>query len=364
MRVALLHYWLHAMRGGEKVLEALASLFPEAPIYTHACRPEALSGLLRGHPVRESFIARLPGARKGCQKYLPLMPWALRRWDLSGYDLLISSESGPVKGVRKPVSAKHLCYCHTPMRYVWDLYEDYYRRAGLAGKLAMRCFTPYMRRYDVRSAETVDRFVANSAFVAERIRRIYGRTAAVIYPPVDVARFAAAPVRERTYWLWVGALVPYKAPEVPIEAFRGKRERLVVAGDGPMAAMLRERAPENVTFLGRVEDAALPGLYAGAKGVLFPGIEDFGIVPVEAQAAGTPVVALRGGGALETIVDGVTGLFFDRPDPRALWDAAEEAQARRWDRAALLRNAERFSAEVFLAAIREELRALVGDVPN
>lgn len=360
MNVALLHYWLLSMRGGEKVLEALAHRFPEAPIYTHACRREALPPKLAAHPIRESPIAFLPGARTGCQRYLPLMPWALRQWDFSGFDLLISSESGPVKGVLKPAGGRHLCYCHTPMRYLWDLHCDYYRRAGLLGKLAMRVFTPSLRRYDLRSAEGVDRFIANSAFVAERIRRIYGREASVIYPPVDVARFAAAPECERTYWLWLGALVPYKAPDLLIDAFRGLSERLLVAGDGPLLPALRRTAPPNVTFLGRVSDAALPALYAGAKGLLFPGIEDFGIVPVEAQAAGTPVLALRGGGALETVREGETGLFFDTPTPQAIRDALDAAIAHPWHRPTLRRNAKRFAPEVFDQAFGAEVAAVMG----
>lgn len=358
MKTALLHYWLLAMRGGEKVLQAIARRFPDAPIYTHACRRAAIAPDLLAHPIRESAIARLPFGRSRCQAWLPLMPWALRQWDLSGFDLLVSSESGPVKGVRKPAGAKHLCYCHTPMRYLWDLRDDYYRRAGPAGRLAMRLFTPPLRAYDLRSAEGVDRFVANSAFVAARIRRVYGREADVVHPPVEVARFAAAPERPRTYWLWLGALVPYKAPDVLLEAFRGLGERLVVAGDGPLLRRLRRHAPPNVTFLGRVPDADLPGLYAGAKGLLFPGVEDFGIVPVEAQAAGTPVLALRAGGALETVREDETGLFFDAPTPQAIRDAIEEARARRWDAAALRRNAARFAPEVFDRAFGEALRRL------
>ncbi len=359
MKTALLHYWLLSMRGGEKVLQAIAHRFPGAPIYTHACRRAAIAPDLLAHPIRESAIARLPFGRARCQAWLPLMPWALGRWDFSGFDLLISSESGPVKGVRKPPAAKHLCYCHTPMRYLWDLREDYLRRAGPAGRLAMRLFTPPLRAYDLRSAECVDRFVANSAFVAARIRRLYGREAAVVHPPVDVARFAAAPARERTYWLWLGALVPYKAPEVVVEAFRGLGERLVVAGEGPLLPRLRRGAPPNVSFLGRVPDDALPGLLAGAKGLLFPGVEDFGIVPVEAQAAGVPVLALRAGGALETVREGETGLFFDAPTPGAIRGAVEEARARRWDAALLRRNAARFSPEAFDRAFEAQLGALL-----
>ena len=285
----------------------------------------------------------------------------MRRGDFPGFDLLINSESAPVKGVRNPPHARHLCYCHAPMRYLWDLADDYYRRAGLAGRLAMRLFSPALRRYDLRSAECVDRFVANSNFVAARIRRVYGREAAVVYPPVAVDRFAVAPRRPRDYWLWVGALVPYKAPETLIEAFRGLGERLVIAGEGPLLRTLRKAAPPNVTFLGRVSDAELPELYAGAKGLLFPGVEDFGIVPVEAQAAGTPVLALRAGGALETVREDETGLFFDVPTPAAIRAAIEEAKARHWDRTALCRNAARFAPERFAAAFSAQVADLMGD---
>lgn len=359
MKTALLHYWLLSMRGGEKVLEAIAQHFPEAPIYTHACKRSALSPALAQHPIHETFIARLPGAHKSCQKYLPLMPTALQRLDLSNYDLLISSESGPAKGIRKPSHTKHLCYCHTPMRYLWDCYDEYYRRAGLGAKLAMRLFTPPLRRFDLRSAENVDAFIANSHFVAERIKRIYQREAEVIYPPVEVERFQRAPQQERTYWLWLGALVPYKAPDVLIEAFRGLNETLVVAGTGPLLDSLRKTAPTNVTFLGHVPDEQLPSLYARAKGLLFPGIEDFGIVPVEAQAAGTPVLALRGGGALETVREGETGIFFDQATPQSLREAIEAANATSWNRERLQENARRFAPEIFHQAFMQQVDLLL-----
>ncbi|MBQ8124654.1 MAG: glycosyltransferase, partial [Kiritimatiellae bacterium] len=233
MKTALLHYWLTNVRGGEKVLAALAGMFPDADIFTHAYRPERLAGLFAGHRVTESFIARLPFGRRHPQAYLPLLPRASRALKLDGYDLVISSESGPIKGIRKPAGARHICYCHTPMRYLWDMHDDYYRSARPCGKLAMKLFTAYLRREDLKSAESVDAFVANSAFVAERIKRIYGRDSAVVHPPVDVAFFSAAPAAEKgDYYLFVGAPVAYKRLDLAEAACRRMGRRLVVAGGG------------------------------------------------------------------------------------------------------------------------------------
>ncbi len=220
-KTALLHYWLVNRRGGENVLAEFCRLWPEADIFTHAWNPEAIGEPFSSHRIVESFIGRLPGARRNCQKYLPLMPAAIRRLDLSGYKLIVSSESGPIKGVRKPKEALHVCYCHTPMRYLWDMYEDYYRTTGPAGKAAMRIFRDYLRRYDLASAGSVDAFIANSGFVADRIRRIYGRESTVIYPPVESGFFReAAGSPKEDYYLFVGQLIAYKRPDLAIAACR------------------------------------------------------------------------------------------------------------------------------------------------
>ena len=332
MKTALLHYWLTNVRGGEKVLAALADMFPDAGIFTHAYRPERLGGLFAGRRVTESFIARLPFGRRRPQAYLPLMPAASRSLDLSGCDLIVSSESGPIKGVRKPSGARHICYCHTPMRYLWDMHDEYYRAAGPLGRAAMRLFTPYLRREDLRSADSVDVFVANSEFVAGRIRRIYGREAKVVHPPVDVGFFSAAPKagpEGAPYYLFVGASVPYKRMDIAVEACRRAGRRLVTAGGGSAT------------------DEELRNLYAGARALIFPGVEDFGIVPVEAQAAGTPVIALGAGGALETVIDGETGLFFREQSAEALCGAIEEFESRAWSPEKCRANAARFSADAF-----------------
>ena len=218
-KVALLHYWLTNMRGGENVLAEFCRLFPEADIFTHAWNPEKVREPFASHRITETFIGRLPLARRKCQMYLPLMPSALARLDLSGYDLILSSESGPVKGIRKPAGARHVCYCHTPMRYIWDMYDDYYRAAGVGGRIAMRLFRDFMRRYDLRSAESVDMFLANSRFVAERIKRIYGRDSTVVYPPVDADCFVRQGEDERKgYYLFTGQLISYKRPELALRA--------------------------------------------------------------------------------------------------------------------------------------------------
>ena len=334
MRTALLHYWLTNVRGGEKVLAALGEMLPEADVFTHAFRPCGMGVPgpdLWGHAVHESVIARLPFGRRKPQAYLPLMPWAGGRFDLSAYDLIVSSESGPIKGVRKRSDQRHVCYCHTPMRYIWDLYDDYYRDAGPCGKLAMRLCAPGLRRADLRSAERVDRFVANSAFVAERIRRIYGRDAVVVHPPVDVDFFGAdVPATDaEPYYLFAGAPVKYKRLDLAREACARMGRKLVVAGGG------------------NVSDERLRALYAGARALLFPGVEDFGIVPVEAQAAGTPVIAFGAGGALETVKDGETGLFFREQSADGLCGALEAFEARTWRPEACRANAARFAPEAF-----------------
>ena len=342
MKTALLHYWLTNMRGGEQVLAALGEMFPDADIFTHAYRPERLAGLFAGHRVTESFIARLPFGRRHPQAYLPLLPAATRALQLDGYDLIVSSESGPIKGIRKPKGARHVCYCHTPMRYLWDLHDDYYRTAGLCGKLSMKLFTSYLRREDLKSAESVDEFVANSAFVAERIKRIYGRDAAVVHPPVDVDFYGACTRNAGDYYLFAGASVKYKRLDLARAACERLGRRLVVAGGGGFS---REE---------------MRSAYAGARALLFPGIEDFGMVPVEAQAAGVPVIAFRGGGALETVKEGVTGLFFDIPSAESLCNAMEECEGRRWNPAMCRENARRFSTQVFFDRMQAILAARPG----
>lgn len=339
MKTALLHYWLTNMRGGEKVLAALGGMFPDADVFTHAYIPSRVS-CLKSHRVRESFIASLPFGRRHPQAYLPLMPMASRALKLDGYDLIISSESGPVKGIRKPKDARHICYCHTPMRYLWDMHDDYYRDAGAGGKLAMKLFTSYLRKEDLKSAESVDQFVANSQFVAGRIKRIYGRDSVVVHPPVDVELFSAGSgaagdrvLSGGDYYLFAGAKVKYKRLDLAEAACAKMGRRLVVAQSA--------------------SEGELRKLYVEARALIFPGIEDFGIVPVEAQATGTPVIAFGRGGALETVVEGETGLFFREQTVDSLCQAIEEFEGRSWDAASCRANAVRFGTEVFKAGMQK-----------
>ncbi len=362
MKTALIHYWLTNLRGGEKVLLELAGLFPDADLFTHACSREMAERFFQGRRIRESLIARLPGARRNCQSYLPLMPCALRQFDFSSYDLILSSESGPAKGIRKPPSATHICYCHTPMRYLWDMYDDYYRSTGIPGKIAMRLFRDPLRRYDLRSADAVDHFIANSRFVAERIRRIYGRESTVIHPPADVSFFRKGAYEKKGYYLFVGQLIDYKRADLALEACMKMNRRLLIVGEGNQLPALRKRAGKNICFRGRLEGEPLRRAYAEAEALLFPGIEDFGIVPLEAQAAGTPVIALGKGGALETVTP-QTGLFFPKADVQSLCAAIEEFESKTFQPELLRTHAESFRPEVFRRNMRNFLKRVLPGLP-
>jgi len=352
MKVALMQYWLVKMGGAEKVLAALGEIYPQADLFTHAYWPKGVTGFEK-FKVTESFIAKLPLGRRRPQCYLPLLPMANRSFDLNGYDLVLSSESGPIKGIRKPEGACHVCYCHTPMRYIWDMYDEYYSRASAGGKIAMRIFCDFMRREDLKSADSVDAFVANSSFVAERIRRIYGRDSVVVHPPVDVGFFAGE-YEKKDYYLFASRLELYKRPDLVIEACTKMNRSIVVIGNGNMQAELLKRYAANplVTFLGRVSDDELRRAYGEAKAFIFPALEDFGIVPVEAQAAGTPVIALGKGGSLETVRGGETGVFMPEASCEALCNAIEEFESCTWDPALCRKNAARFTKERFIEGFR------------
>lgn len=356
MKTALLHYWLTNMRGGENVLAGICDLYPDADIFTHAFNPSKISDRIKSHRISETFIGKLPFAKTSCQKYLPLMPSAVSTIDLSGYDLIISSESGPIKGIRKPSGTVHICYCHTPMRYVWDMYDDYYKSSGLCAKAAMSIFRNYLRKYDLKSADSVDFFIANSNFIAGRISRIYNRPSVVVYPPVDTSFYAQADFEKKDYYLFAGQLISYKNPDLAVEACKKMNRRLVVAGEGPMKEKLMRSAGSNVTFTGRVDNETFRRLYGEAKALIFPGVEDFGIIPLEAQATGTPVIALGKGGALETVCDGRTGVFFNEPSVESLCGAIERFESMSFEIPVMKANAGRFGKDVFNERFSEAVR--------
>lgn len=358
-RTAVVHYWLVAMRGGERVLQAILDLLPDATVYTHVLDRAKVAEVVGDRPVRTTFIDRLPLARSQYQKYLPLMPRALEQLDMSGYDLVISSESGPAKGVIVDPEALHVCYCHTPMRYIWDQYHLYLGQAGRVTRLMWPRIAARLRQWDVTSAARVDLFIANSTFVRQRIRKYYNRDAIVIPPPVDVDYFAASgPEKPGDHYLLAGQLVAYKRPDLAIEAFRRSGRQLRIVGDGEDLRRLCRDAP-NITLLGRIPREALRQEYRTCRALIFPGLEDFGIVPVEAMAAGRPVIAFGRGGVCDSVVPGVTGVLFPEQTVDALnaaIDAFEES-ATAFDPYRIAHHARSFDRPVFADRFRAALSA-------
>jgi glycosyltransferase involved in cell wall biosynthesis len=353
------------MRGGEKVLLSLAHLFPEAPIFTLLHVAGSVDPELEAREIHTSFVQHLPASARRYRHYLPLFPIAAERFDLSGFELVLSSSHCVAKGVRVSRGAVHLCYCHTPMRYVWDRYDDYFGpgRLGLGGRLIIPTAAAGLRAWDAASAARVHHFAANSAYVAERIRRYYGRDAEVIPPPIDTDRFTPGPDRPGTYDLVVSALAPYKRLELVLEAYRGTGWPLRIVGSGPEEARLRALAPPEASFLGWVEDEELRELYRGCRALLMPGVEDFGIVPLEAMACGRPAVVYGEGGGPESVEDGRTGVVFSEPTVAALRAALSTLSTTPFDRLALRARAEAHRREVFETRIRRFVeRALNGGV--
>jgi len=357
-RVALVHDWLTGMRGGERCLEAVCELFPDAPLFTLLHVPGSVSPTIERRRIVTSFVQRLPGAAEHYRHYLPLFPAAVRGLSPEGVDVVLSLSHCAAKAVRVPPGALHLCYCFTPMRYVWDLEADYAGGAGWLSRMALPPLAAALRRWD-RRTEGVHEFVAISRHIAARIRRVYGREAAVIYPPVDLDRFTIAPKTD-DYYLVVSALAPYKRVDLAVLAATRAGRRLLVVGRGPEEARLRALAGPGVTFLGWRSDAEVADLYARCRAVLFTAVEDFGIVPLEAAAAGRPTLALARGGALETMVGlgagaAPTAVFFEEQTVEAVVAAMKtfEAAAHRFEPAALRAHAAAFDRPRFAREIGE-----------
>ena len=325
-KVAIIHYWLVGMRGGEKVIEALCRMFPRADIYTHVVDRSKLSDTLNKHAIIETRIGRLPFAKQMYQKYLPLMPRALEEIDLTGYDLVISSEAGPAKGVITRPDTPHLCYCHSPMRYLWDQYHIYRAGAGRLTQSLMPHLAHSLRQWDVTSAARVDGFVSNSRFVAQRVEKFWRRSSDVVAPPVAVDDFAPVAEADRgDFYLWAGELASYKRPDLAIRTFKALDLPLIVIG-GPdkMVNSLKPLAGPKTRFLGKVDFATLKNHMARCRALIFPGEEDFGIVPVEVMASGRPVIAYKRGGILDSIIENETGLFFQEQSVDALAQAVRD----------------------------------------
>jgi glycosyltransferase involved in cell wall biosynthesis len=353
VRVAITYDWLNQYGGGERVLTELHGLFPDAPIYTALYDPSRLPAHMQGWDVRPSFLQRIPFAARRHQPFLPLMPTAFEEFDLSEYDLVLTMSSACAKGVITPPGTLNLCYCLTPCRYIWDLYHEYTR--GLRLRPLIAPVAQWLRMWDQLSSERVDDFMAISHEVASRIRRHYRRDAEVIYPPVEVDRFAPSGRPAEDFYLVVSRHVAYKRLDLAVEAANRLGRRLVVVGDGPQRRRLEALAGPTVEFIGRQSDEQIASLYARCRALLFPGWEDFGIAPVEAQAAGRPVIAYGRGGATETVVHGATGVFFEEQSVDSLAQAMLDFERMSFDPALCRRNAERFDRREFCHRLREAI---------
>ena len=358
-RVALVHYWFVSMRGGERVVERLLGLYPQADIFTHVYNPDQVSATISKAKVTTSFINGLPGSKRFYQYYLPLMPMALEQLDLSGYDLVISSESGPAKGVITTPDSLHVCYCHSPMRYLWDHYHQYRNAANPLSRLAMPLIYNWLRQWDVSSSARIDKLAANSEFVRRRIAKVWRRDAKVIHPPVETSLFTPSTEID-DYYLWVGAMVPYKRPDLAVDAFTANGRPLLMVGQGSMLKQLKARAGPNIRFVDRLDFNALRRAYARARAFVITAEEDFGIAPVEAMASGRPVVAYGRGGALDTVVPERTGVFFDRQGVECLIAAVEQMELflPHFDPRDAVAKANRFAPEIF----DQRISRLIADI--
>lgn len=362
MKLALVHDWLNGMRGGEKGLEVLCDLFPDADLYTLFYEPDRVSAAIRRMNPRPSVLQRFPLARRYYRHYLPLYPWAIGKFDMTGYDAVISSSHCAAKGIRLNDRQVHICYCYAPMRYIWEQYDAYFggRNRWRLSSLAMRFWRERLRRWDVATAKRVTSFIAISATVANRITRYYGREAKVVHPPVDTDRFHPLGTEQGDYFLVVAALVAYKRIDLAVEVFARVGLPLWVVGEGPERQELERSAGPTTRFLGWVGDDELVRLYNGCRALIFPGEEDFGITAVEAQACGRPVIALRKGGAVETVLDQRTGLFFNEPTGESLCQAIETFNKRSFDRGVIRAHAERFGGDRCRRELDGTIRAILG----
>ena len=354
MQIALIHDYLNQYGGAERVLEALHDLFPDAPVYTSIYDDTAMPGVYQHWHIHTTWMQKLPGWRRYFRHYFMLYPWAFESLPLNDYQLIISSSSAYAKGVIPARGAVHLCYCHTPMRFAWQT-EQYIARENIRGlaQFVMRILLHFMRRWDVRSSRRVTHFIANSRVVAERIRTHYQREATIIPPPVDLAPFQDIPAGD--YLLTGGRLVPYKRIDLAVRACTALGVPLVVFGEGRDKEALMAQAGPNVRFVGRVSEAERLALFAGCRGFLFPGEEDFGITPLEAMAAGRPVLAYHAGGALDTVVPEQTGMFFMEQHVDAVSAGITQLLAHPWDARRIRQHAEQFSRERFM----ERMRAVI-----
>lgn len=355
MKVAIVHDYLNQMGGAERVVAVLHETFPNAPIFTSIVDRDVLCPELTSADICPSWMQKLPGLKRHFKKYLPLYPWAIESLDIKEYDLVISSSSAFAKGAIKGAHALHVCYCYTPMRFVWD-YNNYVRNENFNAPI--RAILPIvissLKRWDLKTRARPDYYVAISSAVRKRIKKIYGIDAEIIFPPVDVHKYAPKE-HGQNFYLIVSRLNPYKRIELAVEAFNILGLPLKIIGSGPFLKTLKEMARPNITFLGRLDDKEVAEYYASCKALIFPGEEDFGIVPLEANASGRPVIAFYGGGALDTIIEGLNGLFFRKSTVESLIDAVKSLEDGRHDfkSAKIHAHALHFDKETFKDRIKK-----------
>ncbi len=360
MKVALVHDWLNGMRGGERCLDVLCEIYPEAPIYTLFYEKGKLPRSIACHDIRTTWINRLPAVYSRYRNYLPFFPAAIESLDLGAFDLVISTSHCVAKGAKKGKEAFHICYCFTPMRYAWGFFDEYFGNKNFVLRALIRTAVKKLQTWDKKATDRVDRFVAISHHVRHRIKKYYDREAEVIYPPCETDFYTLNPaVARENFYLVVSALVPYKKIELAIEAFAGGSRRLVIIGDGPERKKLESMSSDNVQFLGWKPDEALRDYYRRARGLIFPGEEDFGIVPLEAQACGCPVIAYGVGGALETILEEKTGTFFTELSVKGLLDSIENFEKKEWGAQDARHNALRFSRTRFKDEMKNYIQGVL-----
>ena len=361
MKVAIVHEWLSIYGGSERVVEEIHEIFPNAPIYTLVYNEKTMPERFKGYDIRTTFVQKLPFAKTKYPNYLPLMPRAFEELDLTEYDLVISSSTACAKGVITRSDAIHICYCHTPMRYAWEFYYEYTRGMNAIKKKIIARFMHKIRIWDRLAADRVDYFIANSHYIGGRIKKYYRRESQVIFPPVNTHLYQFVP-NKKIFYLIVSRLVTYKRVDLAIEAFNKLGLPLVIIGGGPEEKKLKAMAKENITFLGRLSDEEIAKYYAESKAFIFPGEEDFGITPVEAQASGTPVIAYGRGGALDTVLDGKSGILFMEQTVESLIQAVQsfEKNGVSWDAKQIKANSEQFSVQNF----RYKLKSYIEDCLN
>lgn len=352
--ISLLHHWLVGLRGGEKVLEQFCTLFPNAHIHTLVKTEDLkkLGDIIPVHDIRCTFLDLLPFSETIYQNLLPLFPVAIGNHNVKS-DFVLSSDASLIKGMKLDRNTPHVCYCHSPPRYLWDMQEEYLANMNPLKAKVFLLLTPYLRKFDLKGAENVDHFIANSRYVKERIQRIYNRESTVIHPPVALEDFDFTKESE-DFYLMVSALVPYKRVDLAVKAFNKLGKKLVIIGEGSEYDKLKTLADDNIEMLGSQSFDVLKDHYARCKAFIFPGVEDFGITPLEAQASGKPVIAMKKGGALETVLDNETGIFFEKQTPEALIEAVEKFEKiiTSFDSRRIRRHAEKFSPDRFRSEIK------------